>query len=738
MKKIISAVIAVSICVSSVCALADSSADIMPLLSELNVMVGDGEGNYRLDDNVSRAEFTKLAISISKSKNTVAAGTKVSPFSDVTYKHWSAPYVRAAVTAGIVEGYIDATFRPDNTVSYEEALTMLLKVLGYTNDDFGFSWPYGQLGLADNLEITKAVDANIGDALTRGQVARLVFNTLNTKMKDSQSRLISIFDCQVMEDVTIIASHNEDSSLGENKIFTTAGTFEINSNFDSGYVGRKGDIFIKNDDDVVAFMPENSVIGELERYVIYSQLPNAVVGYKNGSFTQIDITDGTTCYKDSVKTSYAAVKNELEMGDILYVRKDGNGIDYVSYEKGNMEGPVKVTSSDWQQIFNTNSATAVMRNGVKVGVSDIQTNDIIYFSSDLNMVLAYTDRVTGVYEKASPTKDSPIQVTVSGKEYSIESVEAFNDLSSSGGFKYGDTVTLLLGRTGEIAGVAGGGSSSTLSTCGFVTDTGRKDFTNPDGSTYSSYYASVVTPDGNVNEYATSYDPKNMKCSVVRINFKDGKASLSSNRQGGSYLGRVNASANKVGDMKLAEDVKIIDTSGTYPDDISGWCRVYPQRIDGVTLSESNVKYYSKNGAGEIDEIILSDVTGDTYTYGVIIRGEYGAYTIDIDGTQNIYQTGFSTTARGPHKLRMKGMEIGNMAQLSSHSSFISQLTRTEAVIGSQRYLLSDKVIVYKKTNTSTYMKITLDDAINGNYRMTAYYDKQQSSGGRIRIIVAQ
>lgn len=126
MKKIISAVIAVSICVSSVCALADSSADIMPLLSELNVMVGDGEDNYRLDDNVSRAEFTKLAISISKSKNTVAAGTKVSPFSDVTYKHWSAPYVRAAVTAGIVEGYIDATFRPDNTVSYEEALTMLL------------------------------------------------------------------------------------------------------------------------------------------------------------------------------------------------------------------------------------------------------------------------------------------------------------------------------------------------------------------------------------------------------------------------------------------------------------------------------------------------------------------------------------------------------------------------------------------------------------------------------------
>ena len=65
------------------------------------------------------------------------------------------------------------------------------------------------------------------------------------------------------------------------------------------------------------------------------------------------------------------------------------------------------------------------------------------------MVLAYTDKVTGVYEKASPTKDSPTSVTISGKEYSVESVDAFNALSSSGTFKYGDTVTLLLGRNGR-------------------------------------------------------------------------------------------------------------------------------------------------------------------------------------------------------------------------------------------------------------------------------------------------
>lgn len=54
------------------------------------------------------------------------------------------------------------------------------------------------------------------------------------------------------------------------------------------------------------------------------------------------------------------------MGDILYVKMDGSNVDYVSYEKGNMEGPVKVTNSNWIANFDTNGSTTVMRSGNKV------------------------------------------------------------------------------------------------------------------------------------------------------------------------------------------------------------------------------------------------------------------------------------------------------------------------------------------------------------------------------------
>lgn len=742
MKKIIAFTLTVIMlalaCSPMVCA--DSESDIMSLLSELNIMLGDDDGNLRLDDYVSRAEFTKIAIASSKSKNTVAEGIKISPFKDVTYTHWAAPYVRAAVSAGIVEGYVDATFKPENTVSYEEALTMLLKVLGYTDEDFGYSWPYGQIGLANNLDMTENVGAEQGEALTRRQVANLVYNTLQTKQKDTQSKLITVFDCEVIEDVTIISSHNEDTSLAEDKVLTTAGTFKIKDSFNFENVGKKGDIAVKNGNNLIFFTPSGSDEGSFDKYVIYSQLSDAVIVYKDGSFTQIDITDGTDCYKDSIKSSYAAVKNDLKMGDVLYVRRDGKGsVDYVSYDKGNMEGPIRVTNSNWIANFDTDGSTAVMRDGNRVEASQIREDDIIYYSRDLNMVLAYTDKVTGVYEKASPTKDSPTRVTVSGKEYTVESVEAFNDLSSSGSFKYGDTVTLLLGRDGEVAGIAGGSAVLSGTQYGFVTETGKKDFTNPDNTVYSSYYAKVVTPDGNVNEYATDADYSSQKCAVSRVTFSNGKAVLTRQRSEGGVSGKVSASKNKIGNYTFADNVQILDTVGKSDDDAALWCKVYPQRLDGVTISSSRVRYCSINSSGEIEKLILDDVTGDLYTYGVITRTEKGgSYTIDINGTQGIYMTGFSTTTKGPHRLNMSNGEIHSMQALTQYSSRISSLDTTHAVIANQEYLLSDKVVVYKKTDFTNYMKITLNEAIESEYSMTAYYDKPASSGGRIRIIVAE
>lgn len=753
MKKIISFILTLSVLLSLAAAPAKAAVSendgITALLRELEIMQGDENGNMMLDKKVSRAEFAKIAMAASPRKNSVAPGLKQSPFRDVPYTQWYAPYVKAAVTEGYIVGYLDATFRPENTVTYEEAVTIMLRVLGYDDSSYSSAYPYGQLSKAQSLDLLDDMNLEIGEELTRYQVMRLVFNALNAAAS-SGSALLAAHDCAVTEDVDIIATGAQDDSLGADKVFTSAGTYTKGKYFDDESAGAEGDVYIKNRKEIIAFVPDTgSTANGYETYFVYSVLDDSsVIGYKNGHFEEIDIPASAAAYKNQTASSYSMIKNSLEMGDTLYVKRTANGsVDYVTYDTNNLEGPVKVTGDGWTSRVGANSESKVFRNGTESSASSVALNDIVYYSAPLDVVFAYTDKVTGVYEKASPTKDSPTSVTVSGKEYRIESAEAFGELSSSGSYKYGDTVTLLLGRTGKVAGVAGTGTAvssvntsvSSGVTAGFVIEAGKKDFTNSDNTVYSSYYVKAVSADGTITEYPTATDMKTLVCAAVRITFANGKAALTRS-QNSSVSGRVNASKGMIGEDYVADTVKILDTSGTYSDDLSLYKTVYMQRIDGMTLSSSNVLYASKNSAGEIDELILKDATGDTYTYGIITKSEsaIGAYTIDINGTLNTYMTNFRSSATGPHRLAVSGNLLKSMQSITSYPSSITGLTQTEAQIGGKSYLLSDDVVVYRKTGGATYMKIPIEDAMNGNYRMTAYYDKAQSSGGRIRIIIAQ
>ena len=70
-KKSISVILALCIVLSSVCVFADgelNEADIenyISFISSFNIINGDPDGNYRLDDLVTRAEFSKIAVAAS-------------------------------------------------------------------------------------------------------------------------------------------------------------------------------------------------------------------------------------------------------------------------------------------------------------------------------------------------------------------------------------------------------------------------------------------------------------------------------------------------------------------------------------------------------------------------------------------------------------------------------------------------------------------------------------------------
>ena len=827
-KKSIAIWTAIILLVGSVpTALAAPAEDgVIQFVSQLGIMTGYEDGSFGLDNYVTRAEFTKIAVASSSYRNSVATNLRISPFFDVSYNHWAAPYIQLAAENGLVTGYVDSTFRPENLVTYEEAVTVLLRILGYTTEDFGSSWPYGQVGMAISLGLTDGVSKYIGDYLTRGDVAYMIYNLMDTKTKNGSDKYIKTFDAEIIEDVILIASIQEDPAVGAGKVVTSSGTYKIGTGFSYDNIGKKGDLVVKNQDEVLYFAPYTqevesysvtSVMGsdllvdgktlniddnitayyksqqttygnlvdvadenmtlrvyrneygvidytmligssntqvdlsELTQYTVYSVLDGAVIVYDNGEMTQVDILDSTTAYKEEQQTTFGALRSSLEMGDKLYIKWDTNGkIKYINVEDGDLIGPTTVKSTNWYDSLGIDPSTASFtRDGVKVEASEIQLYDVVYYVKDMNIVLAYSKKVTGIYEKASPNRDLPTSVTISGTEYTIESVTAFDKLSSNGSYAYGDTITLLLGKNGQIADVVlPSDTSQTL--CGYVLATGSKEFTNADGSSYSSNYVQVALPDGNSYEYKTKSTYSSYLNATVSITFKDGYATLSVLKSDGNLSGTVDASARTIGSTAVSSEVQIIDVNAIDKYTTANYVSVFLQRLDGVKIIASEVLYYEKNSKNEISTLILNNVTGDTYQYGVVTSASSssngmnvsGSYTYDIDGvSQSVNTNGsmYNIVSGQPAMFFISGNQVASIKPLSQLGTVQKVTSTTVTSSSGDVYLLSSDVVVYQKTATYQYLKIPLNDILdNEQYKVTAYYDKSQAGGGRIRVLIAE
>jgi uncharacterized repeat protein (TIGR02543 family) len=85
---------------------------------------GYGDGTFRGQELVSRAEFVTILVRFLGPKE-----GKVK-FSDVPTDHWAYTYIATAVRAGLIEGYGDGTFRPDEKITRAEVVTIVNRILG--------------------------------------------------------------------------------------------------------------------------------------------------------------------------------------------------------------------------------------------------------------------------------------------------------------------------------------------------------------------------------------------------------------------------------------------------------------------------------------------------------------------------------------------------------------------------------------------------------------------------------
>ena len=195
MKKIVSLVLAISMVLSMfVSAFAATTtfddvkdtkyAGAVEALVELDVIGGFPDGTFKPEEEVTRAQLAKMLVICLGLGDTVEALEGKTVFSDVDENHWASGYINAAVQSKMIAGYPDGTFKPEKEVSYAEAVTMVIRALGYGNvvDSEGV-WPTAYMLKAIELELLDDMGSpKSGEAALRGNVAILLWNMLRTPM----------------------------------------------------------------------------------------------------------------------------------------------------------------------------------------------------------------------------------------------------------------------------------------------------------------------------------------------------------------------------------------------------------------------------------------------------------------------------------------------------------------------------------------------------------------------------
>lgn len=325
-KRVFAALLALALTLSlSPAALAEGFADVTDTATAQNVEVlrlmgvieGGDNASFRPNSSLTRAEFCKMAVVLSGKRSVVARYGSMTIFADVKASHWAAGYINyASKDAGLIHGMPDGSFQPDRAISYGEAVTILMRQLGYKDENTGGVWPYGYIALAGEAGMTKGVTAAGGASITRAQAAKLFVNALTAK-NDEGVTLLAKLGYTVATTATTL--YSVDAANGTLRLSDGTTPKLAKSMASTALNGLKGYVVTNAAGEAVTFLPVTSASGS-------TVVDAAIVVSADKSTAGFDaLTGGATnytIYRNGVRATASALKKY----DIVTYNAENNTI----------------------------------------------------------------------------------------------------------------------------------------------------------------------------------------------------------------------------------------------------------------------------------------------------------------------------------------------------------------------------------------------------------------------------
>ena len=425
--------------------------DAVNMLTALGVIEGYEDGSFNPDGVVTRAEMAKMIFVVRN--NTIddsAYENNTSKLTDIN-SHWAKGYIKFCESQGIIAGYGNNTFRPDDTVTGVEAAKMLLVLAGYDADKAGLTgtaWATNTLRYAGSAGILDDVNSGLEQGLPRQYAAQMIYNTLEAnrvKWSNDSGSFDDILNGGVKETVgkaymglcydygTLVSISKDSLSIVLNDSYSSDNYHGWStSNNNTSWVG--GDVtFTKVSTDY------SNLMGQTVKVMFKDGKTNDVLGVYPTSDNTTYSTVMNAVEDDGAKIKFGGKSYSLENNGVkVYV----NGEVVNNGQSGNSYAVTLKKSSDFDNDF-TNSTTGDTLltssdyvGSAKVGtgfdqrpLNRISADEVIFVDSDDNGKI--DTAILTTVDVAKATYVSSDEIVAGGETYKYADEQIAEDIEKN-------------------------------------------------------------------------------------------------------------------------------------------------------------------------------------------------------------------------------------------------------------------------------------------------------------------
>ncbi|OGO84627.1 MAG: hypothetical protein A2Y22_08190 [Clostridiales bacterium GWD2_32_59] len=499
-------------------------------LSSIDIIKGYEDGTFKPEGTITRAEAAAILVRMIGKEKLASYSTGMSQFSDMS-GHWGNGYVNVSASAGIIKGYPDGTFGPENKVTYAEIVTMMVRALG-AGEAVGAAgvWPNNYLNFAVIEGLTDDVAILPGAPATRGDVAKIANVTLDAEMWKATGYDSDGTRTYEKTDATnggVKTLFEEKLELTKDEMFTVTeslgnGALDVNQfkagidTDDSGVIdageistftfvegmeksvlpGEEVDIWSNDDNEVVMIQHAEESDQDLIRFSDVTAVAASTVELKSADGTEKkhDLLAGTVYVIDGTVGVKADVDEDLDLSGKALTDKDGDVthlyvtnynqamvVEEVTIDEDDKEYKIDadtdMPNSDSRLSYDLDTDVVYVINalGQEIKLSDIKAGDMVQYTNNNTYLLVYPSNIV---EGTVDAEDAEI-IGIDGEEYSIN--PNFEGGSLIDSINVDDEVKLFLDASGQISmleKVVGGTASGDY---GVIAD--MYDYTDEKGAT---------------------------------------------------------------------------------------------------------------------------------------------------------------------------------------------------------------------------------------------------------------